>query len=138
MSGSLSSDRGLMAEINVTSLVDITIVLLIMFMIIAPIAQGGVEVRIPEAESTPLPSSEAVIVAIDGAGKVYVDQTEVRPEAVGDVLAQVRTSRGLRRVYLRADRDIPYGSVAEVMGRLQAAGFENVGLVMDAPAPESR
>lgn len=122
-----------MAEINVTSLVDVTIVLLIMFMIIAPISQGGIEVRVPQTEAAALPSSEAILVSIDAEGSVFVDRTEVRADALGDVLTQVRQSRGLARVYLRADRSNSYGRVMQVMGELQAAGFENVGLVTEPP-----
>ena len=132
----LRRDSGLMAEINVTSLVDVTIVLLIMFMIIAPISQGGIEVRVPQTEAAALPSSEAILVSVDDEGRVFVDRTEVRSEALADVLAQVRQSRGLARVYVRADRVNSYGTVMEVMGQLHAAGFENVGLVTEPPPSE--
>ena len=129
----LRRQYGLLADINVTSLVDVTIVLLIMFIIIAPIAQGGIEVRVPQTESAPLPQSEAIVVSVDAEGRVFIDRAEVRPEALGDVLAQVRQSRGLARVYVRADESNTYGRVMQVMGQLQAAGFENVGLVTEPP-----
>jgi biopolymer transport protein ExbD len=132
----LRREHGLMAEINVTSLVDVTIVLLIMFMIIAPIAQGGIEVRVPRAETAPLPSSEAVLVSMDQEGRVFVDRTEIQPDQVGEVLQQIRTSRGLGRVYVRADERIPYGEVARLMGRIRQAEFENVGLVFEAAMEE--
>ncbi len=136
MASPLKREHGLLAEINVTSLVDVTIVLLIMFMIIAPISQGGIEVRVPQTESAALPSSEAILISVDAEGRVYIDRTEVRPEALGDVLEQVRQSRGLARVYLRADEGNTYGRVMEVMGQLQLAGFENVGLVTEPPPVE--
>lgn len=136
MTSPLKRERRLLAEINVTSLVDVTIVLLIMFMIIAPISQGGIEVRVPQTESAALPSSEAILISVDADGRVYIDRTEVRPEALGDVLEQVRQSRGLARVYLRADEGNTYGRVMEVMGQLQQAGFENVGLVTEPPPVE--
>lgn len=132
----LRREHALLASINVTSLVDVTIVLLIMFMIIAPISQGGVEVRLPQTESTPLPSSEAVIVTIDAEGKVWIDRTEVRPEALGEVLGQIRTSRGIERVYVRGDRGVPYGTVIEAMGRIREAGIEDVSLVTEPPPAE--
>jgi len=125
-----------MCEINVTSLVDVMIVLLIIFMIVAPISQGGIEVRVPQTESAPLPSSEAILVSVDDEGRVYIDQAEVRPEALGDVLEQVRSSRGLARVYVRADESNTYGRVMAVMGQLREAGFENIGLVTEPPPPE--
>jgi biopolymer transport protein ExbD len=125
-----------MAEINVTSLVDVATMLLIMFMIIAPISMSGLEVRVPETESAPLPQSEAIMVTVDAEGKVFIDRAEVRPEALGDVLRQVRQSRGLARVYVRADESNTYGRVMQVMGELRVAGFENVGLVTEPPPPD--
>jgi biopolymer transport protein TolR len=136
MAGPLRREHELMAEINVTSLVDVSIVLLIMFMIIAPMSQGGIEVRVPRTESAPLPSSEAIVVAMDEEGRVFIDTTEIRPEAIGEVLEQIRESRGLDRVYVRADESNPYGRVMAMMGQLSAAGFENVGLVTEPPPRE--
>ena len=132
----LRRQHGLMAEINVTSLVDVATMLLIMFMIIAPISMSGLEVRVPETESAPLPQSEAIMVTVDAEGKVFIDRAEVRPEALGDVLQQVRQSRGLARVYVRADESNTYGRVMQVMGQLRVAGFENVGLVTEPPPPD--
>jgi biopolymer transport protein TolR len=126
-----------MAEINVTALIDVMTVLLVIFMIVAPMAQTGMEVRVPRTEGDPLSSTDATVVALDDEGRVFVDRTEVRPEALGDVLAQVRSSRGLQRVYVRADEAIPYGQVAGIMGQIREAGFENVGLVFEPP-PETR
>jgi biopolymer transport protein TolR len=128
----------LMAEINVTALIDVMTVLLVIFMIVAPMAQMGMEVRVPRTEGDPLSSTDATVVALDDEGRVFVDRVEVRPEALGDVLAQVRTSRGLQRVYVRADETIPYGQVAGLMGRIREAGFENVGLVFEPPPEERR
>jgi biopolymer transport protein TolR len=125
-----------MAEINVTSLVDVATMLLIMFMIIAPISMSGLEVRVPETESAPLPQSEAIMITVDAEGKVFIDRAEVRPDALGDVLRQVRQSRGLARVYVRADESNTYGRVMQVMGQLRVAGFENVGLVTEPPPPD--
>ena len=136
MAGPLRREHEFMAEINVTSLVDVSIVLLIMFMIIAPMSQGGIEVRVPRTESAPLPSSEAIVVAMDEEGRVFIDTTEIRPEAIGEVLEQIRESRGLDRVYVRADESNPYGRVMAMMGQLSAAGFENVGLVTEPPPRE--
>jgi biopolymer transport protein TolR len=136
MAGPLRREHELMGEINVTSLVDVSIVLLIMFMIIAPMSQGGIEVRVPRTESAPLPSSEAIVVSMDEEGRVFIDQSEIRPEAIGSVLEQIRESRGLDRVYVRADESNPYGRVMAMMGQLSEAGFENVGLVTEPPPRE--
>jgi len=136
MAGPLRREHELMGEINVTSLVDVAIVLLIMFMIIAPMSQGGIEVRVPRTESAPLPSSEAIVVSMDEEGRVFIDRAEIRPEAIGSVLEQIRESRGLDRVYVRADESNPYGRVMAMMGQLSEAGFENVGLVTEPPPRE--
>lgn len=136
MAGPLRREHELMGEINVTSLVDVSIVLLIMFMIIAPMSQGGIEVRVPRTESAPLPSSEAIVVSMDEEGRVFIDRAEIRPEAIGSVLEQIRESRGLDRVYVRADESNPYGRVMAMMGQLSQAGFENVGLVTEPPPRE--
>jgi biopolymer transport protein ExbD len=137
MARPLHRQHKLMAEINVTSMVDVSIMLLIMFMIIAPMSQGGIEVRVPQTESAPLPSSEAIVVSMDEDGRVFIDETEIRSEAVGDVLVQIRESRGIGRVYVRADEANSYGRVMLLMGQLSAAGFENVGLITE-PLPEER
>lgn len=138
MASPLRREHGLLAEINVTSLVDVTIVLLIMFMIIAPISTGGMEVRVPRAESAPMPTQDAVIVSMDAEGRTFVDRTEVRPESVGEVLKQIRTDRGISRVYVRADESVPYGRVAVLMGRIRGADFETVGLVFEPPVEDDR
>ena len=127
-------ERRMMAEINVTALIDVMTVLLVIFMIIAPMGQSGVEVRVPRTEAAPLESSEAVLVAMDAEGRVFIDQTEVKPDALEQVLTQVRASRGSDRVYVRADEAIPYGQVMTMMGQIRGAGFENVGLVTE-PLP---
>jgi biopolymer transport protein TolR len=138
VAGPIHSERKLLAEINVTSLVDVMTVLLIMFAIVAPISMSGLDVRVPRTESDPLPSDEAVVVSIDDEGRVFVDQLEVRPEALGDVLAQVRTSRGIQRVYVRGDETISYGRVAEMMSGIREAGFTDVGLVFEPPPKPRR
>ncbi|CAN5774046.1 protein TolR [soil metagenome] len=136
MAAPLRREHKLMAEINVTSMVDVSIMLLIMFMIIAPMSQGGIEVRIPQTEGAPLPSSEAIVISMDAAGRVFIDQTEIRPEAVGEVLDQIRQARGIGRVYVRADESNSYGRVMAMMGQLSESGFENVGLVTEPPPRE--
>jgi len=138
MAAPIHRQHQLLAEINVTSLVDVMTVLLIMFMIIAPITISGLDVRVPRTESAPLPSSEAVVVSLDREGRVFVDQVEVRAEALDQVLAQVKSSRGVQQVYVRADEAVAYGLVAQVMGGIREAGFTDVGLVFEPPGDEER
>ena len=99
MASPLKREHGLLAEINVTSLVDVTIVLLIMFMIIAPISQGGIEVRVPQTESAALPSSEAILISVDAEGRVYID----RPVSNSGRLAEIiRTTAAAKESSLEA------------------------------------
>ena len=133
MARPIRREQKLMADINVTSLVDVMIVLLIMFMITAPMSQSGMQVRVPQTEAGPLSAAEAIVVSMDDQGRVYIDRTEVRPEALGQALAQIRTSRGTDRVYVRADEANPYGRVMVMMSQLREAGFEDVGLVTETP-----
>jgi biopolymer transport protein ExbD len=138
MARRLRREQRFMADINVTSLVDVMIVLLIMFMITAPMSQGGIQVRVPQTEGAPLSASEAIVVSMDEAGRVFIDRTEVRPEALGQALAQIRTSRGTNRVYVRADESNPYGRVMVMMNQLREAGFEDLGLVTEPPMDRER
>src|SRR5687768_8109370 len=131
-------DQRFIADINVTSLVDVMIVLLIMFMITAPMSQAGIDVRVPETEGAPLPASEAIVISMDADGRVFVDRTEIRPDALGQVLEQIRNSRGTERVYFRADESNSYGRVMTTMGHLREAGFEDVGLVPERPVVQER
>lgn len=126
------SRAGLIADINVTSLVDVAFVLLIIFMITAPIMQGGIEVRLPRAEARPLESRQGMVVTIDRRGRIYVDDS---PLSYADFRATFRALAGRRRpsgIYLRADRGVPYGEVARVLAVIRTAGVPNVGLVTEA------
>ncbi len=122
-----------MAEINVTPMVDVMLVLLIIFMVTAPLLASGVQVDVPESKAAPLEQSGAPItIAMDRQGKVYLDDVEVEPTRVGDILRQrVAASReqGGPRLFLRADRELDYGAVNRMMGEINAAGIRKLSLV---------
>ena len=124
------------AEINITNLVDVAFVLLIIFMITAPILQGGIEVQLPEADATPLTTSEAVIVSVANNGDVFVESTLISSmeefETVLSGMVDVGDER--RPVQIKGDRDVDYGRVMEVMGRVNRLGIEEIGLVVE-PRP---
>jgi len=129
------SMAALNADVNVTSLVDVAFVLLIIFMITAPMMQGGVEVRLPRAEARPLESRQALIVTVDRRGRIMVDQTEF---SYTDFRATFRALVSRRRpsgVYLQADRGVPYGDVVRVLAVMRASGVQNVGLVAEPETP---
>ena len=119
------------AEINVTSLVDVAFVLLIIFMIAAPMMQGGVDVRLPTAEARPLRANEGMVVTIDRRGRILIDQAEF---SYADFRAGFRALVSRKKpsgIYLRADRAAPYGDVARVLAVIRTVGVENVGLVTE-------
>ncbi len=129
--GHRASRSSFNADINVTSLVDVAFVLLIIFMITAPMMQAGVEVRLPRAEARPLESREALVVTVDRRGRIWVDQAAMRYE---DFRASFRALVARRRpsgIYLRADRGVPYGDVVRALAVIRASGVENVGLVAE-------
>ena len=121
----------LSADINVTSLVDVAFVLLIIFMIAAPMMQGGVEVRLPRADVRPLESREGLVVTVDRRGRIAVDGSSF---SFGDFRASFRALVARRRptgIYLQADRAAPYGDVVRVLAVIRSAGVQNVGLIAE-------
>ena len=123
------------AEINVVSLIDVMMLLLVIFMITAPMMQGGVEVQLPRGEARPLEPKSGLVVTVDRRGNVYVDETKMSYaefQASFKALAEQRAKRG---VYLRADASVPYGDVVRVLGVMTAAGTSGVGVIVE---PEKR
>ena len=119
------------ADINVTSLVDVAFVLLIIFMITAPIMQGGVDVRLPRAEARPIEPKAGLVVTVDRAGRVYLDQAALSFQDFRATFpAFVRTKKPTG-VYLRADGRVAYATVVQVLAVIRAAGVSDVGLVAE-------
>jgi len=119
------------ADINVTSLVDVAFVLLIIFMITAPIMQGGVDVRLPRAEARPIEPKAGLVVTVDRAGRVFLDQSALSFQDFRATFpAFVRTKRPTG-VYLRADGRVAYATVVQVLAVIRAAGVSDVGLVAE-------
>jgi len=129
-------DRGTMSQINVTPLVDVMLVLLIIFMVTAPMMQQGVQVSLPKAQTKALPSPEqAVVVSIDQGGRTFIDSNEVPADDLGKRLSELLASRTKKEVFLKADRDVPYGTVVRAMAEIKGAGVEKLGMVTE---PSSR
>lgn len=122
------------AEINVTSLVDVALTLLVIFIITAPMMQGGVEVSIPRAQTESVPSPEGVIVSIDKAGQIYIGQALTRWEEFASAFPAIVREKGAQNVYLRADEAVPYGRVVRVLGAMKAADVATVGLIAEPEA----
>lgn len=126
----------LSADINVTSLVDVAFTLLVIFIITAPILQGGIEVQLPRAEAAPITQSDGVIVSITKDGTIYIG--EVAVQSVEDFLTiypQIMEQKKSGEAYLKADREVPYGEVMQVLGLMKSLDVAEVGLVID---PEPR
>lgn len=125
------------ADINVTSLVDVAFVLLIIFMITAPMMQGGVAIELPRAQGRPLRPSEGVIITIDRQGQIYVDQTRVSYDEFRAAFKAIVAKKGSSDVYVRGDRRANYGAVVRVMAAIAASGT-NVRVNMTTEDEEVR
>ena len=119
------------AEINVTSLVDVAFTLLIIFMITAPIIQGGVEIEVPRAPSAPLQASEGIVITIDREGRLYLDDTPVTLDEFDAAVVQVIRRRDPETVYVKGDTNVSYGTVLRVIGKLKEAEIEAVSLIAE-------
>ena len=127
-----------MAEINVTPFVDVMLVLLIIFMVAAPLMTVGVPVRLPEtaAEALPVEAEEPLTITLTADGVMMIQKTEIAPTELISKLRAIAAERSSDKVFLRADGAIPYENVVQVMGALNAGGFRNIGLVTDMGGPK--
>ena len=133
-----SSNNSLMSEINVTPFVDVMLVLLIIFMVTAPMMTQGVDVALPEASSESLPADEEqIVVTIDKAGNVYISEYPVSIEFLKEKLNELLKNKAVKEVYLKADRDISYGIVVRVMSEIKGAGVEKLGMLTEPVIQES-
>jgi biopolymer transport protein TolR len=119
------------AEINVVSLIDVMMLLMVIFMITAPIMQGGVDVRLPTAEATPLEPKSGMVVTVDRQGQIFVDEGRMSFEAFQASFKALAGRRGGQGVYLRADEGVPYGQVVRVLSVMRRAGVGDIGLVAE-------
>lgn len=128
-----SGDGGPIAGINVTPLVDVMLVLLVIFMVTAPMMQEGVEVNLPKATAGALKgSSEQIVLSVNGEGKVFIGKgNEITPAELPEKMKAIMERREPedRKVYIKGDTDVVYGRMIEVMARLHQAGITQIGLV---------
>jgi len=122
-------------DINVTNLVDVVLVLLIIFMIAAPMLQSGVEINLPRTEATQRDLGEGVVVSISKAQKIFVDDKITSFDNLGDRLSRALLAKNAQSVYLRADETVPYGLVVKVVGLVKGMGIKDLGLVVE---PETK
>ncbi len=123
------------SQINVTPLVDVMLVLLVIFMVTAPIIQQGVEVNVPRVKAAALPGKEQqFVVSITRNQDVYLNDARLSLDQLTEKLQAISGERPDREVFVRADEDVPYGVVIRTMAAIRAAGIENVGMVTEMPA----
>lgn len=125
-------DAPAMSDINVTPLVDVMLVLLIVFMVAAPLMTVGVPVNLPKTQANPLQDQKPPLaVSVDRDGKVFVEKNEVSQTALGPALVAATAGDVNRRIHVRGDKAVPYGNIVEVMGVINHLGFNKVALVSD-------
>ncbi len=136
-SGGERDSLGSLSEINVTPLVDVMLVLLIIFMVTAPMMQRSVDVRLPRVQGGTDAREQRTVVTVDRRNRLYLNDALVHLELLRDRLAATLAARRDRFVLLRADREVPYGRVMAVMDQIKRAGVDQIGLVTEPPPPQS-
>ncbi|WP_311031557.1 protein TolR [Mesorhizobium koreense] len=122
--------HGLIAEINVTPFVDVMLVLLIIFMVAAPLLTVGVPIDLPETQAKALNSeTQPITVSINNKGQVFLQETEIPVDEIVAKLEAISKTGYDERIYVRGDKDADYGTVMKVMARISSAGYRNLGLV---------
>ena len=125
-----SENDQLMSEINVTPFVDVMLVLLIIFMVAAPMMVQGVHVDLPKASTKPLKGNqENLVVSIDNERKVYINNQAVNVEYLAEKLSKIMENLETKNVYLRADKRVPYGIVINVVSKIKNAGVDSLGMI---------
>lgn len=120
-----------LSEINIANLVDVMLVLLIIFMITAPMLQSGIDVKLPKAELTPSQEREGIVVAINRSGEVFIDKYKVELKDLASRLKAISNKRNTKLVYVKGDERVQYGRVIEVVAEIKKAGLTDVGLVIE-------
>ncbi|MBF0327964.1 MAG: ExbD/TolR family protein [Nitrospirae bacterium] len=128
----LSRQRTVLSEINVTPFVDVMLVLLIIFMVTAPLLQQGIDVNLPQAKGKELPPEERLTIVIKKGGIIFLNDNPISKPDLMKKLSAI--GKNNPNVYLKADRDVSYGIVAELMGDIKEAGIEKLGMVTEPKA----
>ena len=128
-----NGDRGTMSQINVTPLVDVMLVLLVIFMVTAPMMQQGAQVNLPKADTKSLaPKEDTVVVSIEKSGRTSINSTVIPGDQLKEKLGSILAGKAKREVFLKADSAVPYGEVVKVMAQIKSAGVERLGMVTES------
>lgn len=122
---------GVTSEINVVSLIDVMMLLMVIFMITAPMMQGGVDIALPTADVSPLEPKSGVVVTVDRTGQIFVDETRLSFDEFAGSIKALSDKKGGGGVYLRADEGVAYGNVVRIVAAMKASGITEVGLVAE-------
>ena len=122
--------RQALSEINITPFVDVMLVLLIIFMVTAPLLQQGIDVNLPQAKGKEIAPAERIVITVKKDGKIYMEKATITLETLKSSLSKT----GNKEVFLKADKDVPYGIVVAVMGELREIGIEKLGMVTEPKA----
>ena len=125
----LNRHRDVLSEINVTHFVDVMLVLLVIFMVTAPLLQQGIDVNLPRAKGKDLPPEERITLVVKRGGGIYMNDNPVSMPEMREKLEAI--GRLNPNVFLKADKDVPYGFVVEVMGEIKEAGIEKLGMITE-------
>lgn len=130
MNSSSNKSRMVLSEINVTPLVDVMLVLLVVFMITAPMMQQGIDIQLPKTATAGIETrSDPLVITIKANQNILINDTKVSMDSLKDKLKGIFKTRADKQVYIKADKKVDYGVVAEVIADVKAAGIQNVGLV---------
>ena len=128
-----------MSDINVTPMVDVMLVLLVIFMVTAPLLTMGVQVDLPKTKAAVIPGQdEPLTVTVDAEGRIYLQKTELELEALAPRLAAITGNNPDVRIFVRGDKAVNYGRIMEVMGTVNIAGFSKIALVAELPRAQAR
>ena len=133
-------NRRFMAEINVVPLVDVVLVLLVIFMVTAPLLYRGIDIDLPKSSTNTIKPEERVVLTVDKSRKVFIDKDSVELDQVETALQAVKARNPDVTLYLRADREVPYGVIVQVMDSIKRVGIDKLGMVTEpaGPSPEVR
>lgn len=132
------ADKRILSQINVTPFVDVMLVLLIIFMVTAPMLESGIDVNLPKAAASPIETArEPVVVTVDKNGEVFISEKAVGHPELKEKLKAIFAGRTSRAVYLRADTSTPYGFVAKTMAEIRNAGVERIAMITE-PLPAAK
>ena len=125
----------IMRELNLVPLIDVLLVVLFFYMIISPMMSRGLDVNLPKSGANTIKPEERIVITVTRAQEVFVDKERIAVDRLGGVLAAIRKGKPQINVYLRADKDAPYGAVVEVMDVVKRAGIGKLGMVTEAAPP---